>query len=61
VSQIERRLSEAAKLGFSSAIYGGGAAPAPAGFRATTVRSLSEAVDMALGRAAQGSGRDDQP
>jgi DNA repair protein RadA/Sms len=61
VSQTERRLGEAAKLGFSSAIYGGNATPAPAGFRATTVRSLSEAVDLALGRAAQGSGRDDQP
>ena len=61
VSQTERRLGEAAKLGFRSAIYGGSAAPTPDGFKATTVRSLNEAVDLALGKAAQGSSRDDQP
>ncbi|MBC8077288.1 MAG: DNA repair protein RadA, partial [Chloroflexales bacterium] len=62
VSQTERRLGEASKLGFRSAIYGGSAAPTPEGFHATTVRSLVEAVDLVLGsKAAQGSDREDQP
>jgi DNA repair protein RadA/Sms len=63
VSQIDRRLGEAAKLGFSRALYGGAATPAAAGagIDATAVRSLAEAVDLALGRpAAQRSADEDQ-
>jgi len=47
VSQIDRRLAEAAKLGFSQAIVPSTAqATSPAGLQLTSVRSLAEVVDQ---------------
>jgi DNA repair protein RadA/Sms len=47
VSQIDRRLAEAAKLGFSQAIVPSTAqATPPAGLQLTSVRSLAEVVDQ---------------
>ncbi len=52
VSQLERRLSEAAKLGFERAIVPvGGPRQAVNGFEVVTARSLSEVVGTALGAA----------
>jgi DNA repair protein RadA/Sms len=61
-SQIERRLSEAAKLGFSQAICP--AAPTTLkvdGMEIATVRSLIEAVDQALVGGGRRASRDRQP
>lgn len=49
VSQLERRLSEAAKLGFTRAVIPSGAAPSPIdGMRIIEARSVIEAIDQAL-------------
>jgi DNA repair protein RadA/Sms len=49
VSQLDRRLSEAAKLGFGRALYPSPAgAPGVGGMRLDGARSLSEAIQLAL-------------
>ena len=53
VSQINQRLNEAAKLGFTRALIPKTARPIehpPAGLKLMQVRSLGEALDVALGK-----------
>lgn len=52
VSQLERRLSEAAKLGFKRSVYPHTSRRprVPEGFEVTGVRSVAEALDIALKR-----------
>jgi DNA repair protein RadA/Sms len=45
VSQCERRLAEAARLGFRTAVVPASAPGLPPGMEAIRVRSLAEAVD----------------
>lgn len=50
VSQLERRLSEAAKLGFTSSLYPSPSAePKVEGMQVSAVRSVADAVDAVLG------------
>jgi DNA repair protein RadA/Sms len=59
ISQLERRLGEAAKLGFTRSLYPSTSAPPNVdGLSVTAVRSIADAVDMALDlpRAANGGG-----
>lgn len=52
VGQLERRLAEAAKLGFKRSLYPRGSRRpgVPEGFEVIGVRSVAEALDLALGR-----------
>lgn len=52
VAQLERRIQEAAKLGFKRTVYPRGARKpsVPAGFEAVGVRSVGEALEIALQR-----------
>ncbi len=52
VAQLERRILEASKLGFKRTVYPRGARKpsVPAGFEAVGVRSLAEALEIALQR-----------
>jgi DNA repair protein RadA/Sms len=51
ISQLERRLGEAAKLGFRRSLYPStSAAPKVDGMALTDVRSVADAVDLALGQ-----------
>ncbi len=51
VSQLDRRLSEAAKLGFHRSLYPSpSAAPKVDGLAVAGVRSVADAVDLALGQ-----------
>ena len=59
VSQLERRLSEAAKLGFRRAIVPAHSTlEAPTGLRITPVRSLSEAVELLTRKTTPSSAQD---
>ncbi|KPV54606.1 DNA repair protein RadA [Kouleothrix aurantiaca] len=60
-SQLDRRLSEAAKLGFARSLYPRTSAPPKVeGLRLAEVRSVADAVDLALERgAARGNESDD--
>ncbi|HEX5691135.1 MAG TPA: magnesium chelatase domain-containing protein, partial [Roseiflexaceae bacterium] len=50
ISQLDRRLSEAAKLGFARSLYPSTAAPPKVdGMTLMEVRSVADAVDLALG------------
>jgi DNA repair protein RadA/Sms len=50
VAQLERRIQEAAKLGFKRTVYPRGARKpsVPKGFEAIGVRSVADALDIAL-------------
>jgi DNA repair protein RadA/Sms len=61
VSHLERRLSEAQKLGFRRAFVPAGAAVhAPAGMQLIAVRSVADAVDQLAGRRAGRTAPDDE-
>ncbi len=51
ISQLDRRLGEAAKLGFRHSLYPSPSAmPKVDGLTVAGVRSVADAVDLALGR-----------
>jgi DNA repair protein RadA/Sms len=61
VGQLDRRLTEAAKLGFTQSLYPStAAAPSVDGLSVAEVRSVAEAVDLALERGDQGPRTKDQ-